>query len=690
MVPLGNLVEVGRGRDQFVIGDISGAIATFEATLKAAPAVETRITCRLNLAACHLRDCSAATLERSSLAAIAHCDAALTLLRQQREATADLDAVSSKRSKGLLRRATARLRLVEISASRGVGARGRLVGLARRADLNGRAVRLLNTVGSTHARVQLCDGNSSSNARDFKVSMRNLAFDGSGTLGEKQRSLCLLDLAELARTDDSDAAEVAREMQPRLLPALQRSFFGREVVPTKLAWSQERGRHLVAKRALRRGDIALAADAVAHVGAKETATARSRTSCCNESLLRLVAQARPSPIPPDPQLLRLALAVLGAAAETTADVADLTSQWWLAADTRRAAARRDISLLRGAVDVDGGGGGGNLVASAVASAVGSRSDESLMRLLMQLRLNAFPTEVAGTHGLGVFPAAAYLNHSCAPNASLHCVTAAGLSGTSDEDGSLAIPTLVCRALRPIVFGEEVCISYLGGATMYEATQRRRDLLQQNWGFQCHCVRCVADAKADAKAASAPLAASAAVARFVERLSRGGRARGDALRTLGDDARDDGDAQIIRALLWKQRGDGDAGAMRLRYEVAVAALGACAAEKSAFAGGGSGSGAAALEPSARARLALLAVQSMEALLATPTLPLASAYCAFAVALRTLPPEERSRSSNKQCVEALAAAVKIYTVLLGREHPTTLASRKAHVSSRKGHRNFLVEL
>ena len=148
---------------------------------------------------------------------------------------------------------------------------------------------------------------------------------------------------------------------------------------------------------------------------------------------------------------------------------------------------------------------------------------------------------------------------------------------------------------------------------------------------------------------------------------------------------DGDAQIIRALLWKQRGrggDGDAGAVRLRYEVAVAALGACAAEKAAFAGGGSGSGAAALEPSARARLALLAVQSMEALLATPTLPLASAYCAFAVALRSLPPEERSRSSNKQCVEALAAAVKIYTVLLGREHPTTLASRKAHVSSRKG--------
>jgi len=77
-------------------------------------------------------------------------------------------------------------------------------------------------------------------------------------------------------------------------------------------------------------------------------------------------------------------------------------------------------------------------------------------------------------GYGVWPSASYTNHACQPNIAKRRI------GRSWE---------FCTA-RDVKAGEELCISYLGGEEKaLDALQRRRRL-QDTWGFQCGCARCV--------------------------------------------------------------------------------------------------------------------------------------------------------------------------------------------------------
>ena len=103
--------------------------------------------------------------------------------------------------------------------------------------------------------------------------------------------------------------------------------------------------------------------------------------------------------------------------------------------------------------------------------------------------------------------------------------------------------------------------------------------------------------------------------------------------------------------------------RLRYELAVAALGSSAA----------GPARDKLAPRAKASLALLAVHAMEVLLDTPTLALASMYATFAVALKQL--QATGGGAPPQARQALAAAAKIHSALLGELHPMTRRSLAA---------------
>jgi hypothetical protein len=96
-------------------------------------------------------------------------------------------------------------------------------------------------------------------------------------------------------------------------------------------------------------------------------------------------------------------------------------------------------------------------------------------------LTAFSTNAIGPH-LGT--QAAMLNHSCVPNA----------YATFEDD----IQELTVHALRDINYGEEICISYLEGAALFQpalpqpgsSRATRREFLQIQRGFDCLCEACL--------------------------------------------------------------------------------------------------------------------------------------------------------------------------------------------------------
>lgn len=101
------------------------------------------------------------------------------------------------------------------------------------------------------------------------------------------------------------------------------------------------------------------------------------------------------------------------------------------------------------------------------------SGEALVGLLSKLETNAFNVCDGDLQpvGIGVYPDASLLNHSCRPNASTV------FEGTA----------LYVAAARDIAPGEEITISYIDlGADL----EHRRAELRQGFGFVCACERCL--------------------------------------------------------------------------------------------------------------------------------------------------------------------------------------------------------
>ncbi|KAJ0395574.1 hypothetical protein P43SY_000682 [Pythium insidiosum] len=97
----------------------------------------------------------------------------------------------------------------------------------------------------------------------------------------------------------------------------------------------------------------------------------------------------------------------------------------------------------------------------------------VVRLFCRVNCNAFTVcdDVNRATGLGVFPQAALLNHSCAPN----CVV------------SFEAPARArVRVIRDVQAGDELTISYV---ELFESTPRRRDVLRRSYFFHCRCPRC---------------------------------------------------------------------------------------------------------------------------------------------------------------------------------------------------------
>jgi hypothetical protein len=149
----------------------------------------------------------------------------------------------------------------------------------------------------------------------------------------------------------------------------------------------------------------------------------------------------------------------------------------------------DSRLCRaGGGDAGGGGGEGSAAAAAAAAAI---TFETLQTALGALPLNSFGFYRDGDNcGSGVYPAASVFNHSCSPNVGYR------------HEGRM----LVFYALTELRKGEPLFISYVDLSTPFV---ERADVLTEQWGFKCGCVRCVTErVDIDVVAAEDPAAAAA--------------------------------------------------------------------------------------------------------------------------------------------------------------------------------------
>ncbi|GIL63584.1 hypothetical protein Vafri_17623 [Volvox africanus] len=175
---------------------------------------------------------------------------------------------------------------------------------------------------------------------------------------------------------------------------------------------------------------------------------------------------------------RRAFPVTAAAAADSAggvilDLTDLTDPWdsgepsASASATTPAAAMSAGPAVTGASVAQGAGLMADQLAAVVRlNATGLPSDDVLLAKLYGRPNHSF---------IGLWPAHAMLNHSCAPNA------VAVVSGSE----------LFIRCCAPVPAGGEVCITY-SGALGLGPLPLRRALLERNHRFRCRCPRCAAE------------------------------------------------------------------------------------------------------------------------------------------------------------------------------------------------------
>lgn len=101
-------------------------------------------------------------------------------------------------------------------------------------------------------------------------------------------------------------------------------------------------------------------------------------------------------------------------------------------------------------------------------------------LLSKIQLNSFTVQSQGTDiGIGLFRTATFINHACEPNARQSFIL---------RPGTGKLPELQLIARADIAADTEVTIAYTD--EHLDSTERRQAYLQQHYGFQCDCQRCI--------------------------------------------------------------------------------------------------------------------------------------------------------------------------------------------------------
>ncbi|GMH52293.1 hypothetical protein TrST_g7439 [Triparma strigata] len=100
-------------------------------------------------------------------------------------------------------------------------------------------------------------------------------------------------------------------------------------------------------------------------------------------------------------------------------------------------------------------------------------EDNMAMVMGRVRLNQIGFENEHGNCGAVFDTLSYVNHSCVPNSEIEW----------EESGNWTL-----RSVREINEGEEVTFDYLGGGKDL-GVAKRRQLLEEMWGFKCNCEAC---------------------------------------------------------------------------------------------------------------------------------------------------------------------------------------------------------
>jgi hypothetical protein len=255
-------------------------------------------------------------------------------------------------------------------------------------------------------------------------------------------------------------------------------------------------------------------------------------------------------------------------------------------------------------------------------------------------------------GIGLYPAACMLNHSCMPRATLYYA-----------DGGRELRVRALSDLRP---GDEVTCAYLSEEQLYAPWEERRALLAEAHHIHDYsepheraraerAARSASDTpQAQAALARAEPRARTVMAMVAKLAARAATRKSDQLRSLTEELR----GLLHEVLEPVVR----SGAHPLLQEVLTTLNVAARALD---------------EPGLLARYALLLAQAREVSMPLGTPQLAVLYAAHAGALSRLlrerrVPTDRRHSAAQQAASALTASARIRQSCFGREHPLTQAN------------------
>lgn len=260
--------------------------------------------------------------------------------------------------------------------------------------------------------------------------------------------------AALVRTFAGSAWRWLDSLQPdRLRAFFERSIFGDSV---RLVWSPTKGLHVVTRREVQRGELIIRSRAIGFVPLNPSGVLPCRIRISQQGLQDMEALAL--------DMATVALAIsLWQEPENSAVARGLLSHVEHLTGAQRSALRRlayELNLKSGKDE-------------ARTSAMGGSEDDELEQLLLCVRANAhlaLDDETASQlTGLGIYPAAALLNHSCLPSSVISFA----------RRGQEAL----VHAITPLPTGAEVTCSYLADEQLYAPWEERAAMLRAAHHFE---------------------------------------------------------------------------------------------------------------------------------------------------------------------------------------------------------------
>ena len=316
-------------------------------------------------------------------------------------------------------------------------------------------------------------------------------------------------------------------------------------------------------------------------------------------------------------------------------------------------------------------------AAPADSVLGTLTTENVVDLLLRIKYNAHPIHDASTHskkvGLGVFPAACYINHGCMQNVTYYHV----------NQGR----TIVFRAVRPIQAGEQVLYSYVDP---YQAVEERRKLLRDAFLLD---IDANAGVQGGTPSQAQQTTANLGIGRPTDHLLSAGRSGSD-LRASDTAVREveerlqcgirmmATDPQAAMRWLLQLAEDSCTKqlnpAHRLTLELALALVSTSSSV---------GTSAAPV----RVEWSIKAIQAMESVLGVGTPQLASLYVSHAAGLMQIVRRQQTgpmpsvehglTAMSKQCIAALNAASALRTVCYGDQDPLSISTQQALAKAKR---------